>query len=700
VKLWFRLSMYRTFGILVIIAIVGIVWISTLPEESLSREARFLIQLVLVGIPLVLPFLPLLAPLKPRDSAIDDWRTALTHNVRRNWIDGVLADALRDAQFDIYVETKPEQAGRAADYAEYRLPTNTHTINETRKVNIFENVLRLLLHRQNVKSESIHTTAEAVTKAFHDVKGKLLILGEPGSGKTVLLLQLAQRLLEEAEKTTGKIPEKPVPVVFNLSSWAIERKPMIDWLAGELRRNYEVSTEKFARQLIDTDKLIFLLDGLDEVAETHRDDCLNEINSFITKERQLVVCSRIMEYSALGGKLNMHTAIEVQPLSLNEFEAVLRDHIPSADSVEQIMELLNSDDAVRRKAVKPLFANILIATYRDEKPFTKALKQGDTLSRVRTLLIEPYVTRQLQAAPENARFSNLDTRRYLEWLGWQMQYKERTTFYVEELQHDWLLKTDHEYIHNLIVLIIPIVLGTLCCLMYGWEAALFAFGMSAGTLYENPINLFKRLGSPLRKLNSEENAKLIQTSFMMIVMSIFVLILSRDISLFVFFLIFGMIFVFIFWQMSAFNDTTQISEVTKINQGLEQTLISGLAIGQGVTLTFLLFLSIGRLVMGNASYLLNELPAIVFTGVIFSFGMGFGDVTRHLSLRFLLWRVEKVAPRRFDHFLYHARDLRLMRQVGGGFIFIHRYIQEYFAAEWEKKHPELVSEKPAAETSG
>jgi hypothetical protein len=51
-----------------------------------------------------------------------------------------------------------------------------------------------------------------------------------------------------------------------------------------------------------------------------------------------------------------------------------------------------------------------------------------------------------------------------------------------------------------------------------------------------------------------------------------------------------------------------------------------------------------------------------------------------------LWRGERVAPRRFDRLLFHARDRRLMRQVGGGFVFIHRYVLDYFAALWDAEY--------------
>jgi hypothetical protein len=52
---------------------------------------------------------------------------------------------------------------------------------------------------------------------------------------------------------------------------------------------------------------------------------------------------------------------------------------------------------------------------------------------------------------------------------------------------------------------------------------------------------------------------------------------------------------------------------------------------------------------------------------------------QHSVLRFLLWRTGSV-PWHYVPFLDYAAERILLRKVGGGYIFIHRLLLEYFAS--------------------
>src|SRR5215467_4279639 len=75
------------------------------------------------------------------------------------------------------------------------------------------------------ESEHVSTPLPAgtrITEVYDEAGGELLILGEPGAGKTTVLLELARELLNRAEQEQTH----PMPVVFNLSSWRRKRHPL------------------------------------------------------------------------------------------------------------------------------------------------------------------------------------------------------------------------------------------------------------------------------------------------------------------------------------------------------------------------------------------------------------------------------------------------------------------------------------------
>ena len=90
-----------------------------------------------------------------------------------------------------------------------------------------------------------------------------------------MLLELTRDLLQRARDDESH----PIPVVFPLSTWAATRRPLADWLVDELTERYEVA-RKIGTPWIDGDKILPLLDGLDEVAAEHRVACVDAINAF------------------------------------------------------------------------------------------------------------------------------------------------------------------------------------------------------------------------------------------------------------------------------------------------------------------------------------------------------------------------------------------------------------------------------------
>ena len=116
-------------------------------------------------------------------------RQIMLQRVDDFWIEGVLENSLHNEMLlDLRLETQPEAV---ADPWE-------------------------MVVRQPDQPQSILPPDTRIMDVFEKSGGSLLILGEPGSGKTTILLELARQLIERAQAD----PLQPIPVVFNLSSWA------------------------------------------------------------------------------------------------------------------------------------------------------------------------------------------------------------------------------------------------------------------------------------------------------------------------------------------------------------------------------------------------------------------------------------------------------------------------------------------------
>ncbi|OAI20815.1 hypothetical protein A1359_20515 [Methylomonas lenta] len=111
---------------------------------------------------------------------------------------------------------------------------------------------------------------------------------------------------------------------------------------------------------------------------------------------------------------------------------------------------------------------------------------------------------------------------------------------------------------------------------------------------------------------------------------------------------------------------------------------------QGITLTlknslyvFLFTGFIFSLVYGLIGLKVGLFSGLLF-GLIISLACGLGAVIKHYSLRLALC-LNRNIPFKFIPFLDYSAKLILLKKVGGGYIFIHRMLLEYFAGLATKK---------------
>ena len=87
---------------------------------------------------------------------------------------------------------------------------------------------------------------------------------------------------------------------------------------------------------------------------------------------------------------------------------------------------------------------------------------------------------------------------------------------------------------------------------------------------------------------------------------------------------------------------------------------------------------LGGLLFGLSVGLLFGLLFGLFVALLVALDKGGAFSLQHLFLRLLIWQ-KNYAPWNYIHFLDYATDCLFLRKVGGGYIFVHRMLREYFA---------------------
>lgn len=285
-----------------------------------------------------------------------------------------------------------------------------------------------------------------VLTLFEEMGRAMLILGEPGSGKTTTLLELAEALAAEAD--SGQ--DQPVPVVLNLSTWSEKYASLDEWLVEELNEKYQIP-RPIGRRWLDQNALVFLLDGLDEVSFEQRKGCLNAINHFRQTHglAGLVVCSRLQEYLEIGDRLRLDGGVRLRRLTSGQVDAYLAGLGPQ---LMQLRESLWHDPELATLSETPLMLSILCLSYQ-EAPVLSAPVSGKP-ANTKAQVFDVYIRRMLSRQRGRKLFSPEQMINWLSWLAFRMQQSSMSQLLVESIQPTWLPSQKWRWLYRLLVALI------------------------------------------------------------------------------------------------------------------------------------------------------------------------------------------------------------------------------------------------------
>lgn len=315
---------------------------------------------------------------------------------------------------------------------------------------------RAFLPTQTIESQDI---AKEIDKILH-THDRLLIIGDPGAGKTTILLFAAINILMDTSR------EQKLPLIINLATWQTGRD-FKEWYAQSTAHTYSLSLV-FAEELLRRNAVVPFFDGFDEVAEEVREDCLQQMSAYFgdQRSRQLIVSSRKKEYAAVKADAPVYAEFEVQPLSLSQIKKALSENAQTQAADRALRDAVERDEHLAKAVETPFYLNTASFLFgKGQRTWGDFPFRAESAEGRQGELVEIFVEEQVP---------DLKDRKYLGFLAGNMEEENFLVFELVDMQPSWV-KNVWRY---------RLVLGLVSGLSYGLTFAFFL-----GLLFGKSVNI-------------------------------------------------------------------------------------------------------------------------------------------------------------------------------------------------------------------
>jgi len=276
---------------------------------------------------------------------------------------------------------------------------------------------------------------------FAQEKQYLLVLGAPGSGKSVFLRKIGLEILQGKQ---GKFQHNCIPVLIELKKFAVKDINLAAIIAKEFKSCGFPQVEKFTQKALEQGKLLIILDGVDEVTYDNRqqvteaiDEATKTIEHFVRQyhRNRFIISYRVAAYRYLQG----FTTVEIADFDNKQIEEFIDNWFYSAKdqqvrTAQKCKELLKEpgSKAARELAQNPLLLTFLCLVYDHSQRFAE--NRSSLYKKALEIFLEEWSAQKRTHLDQV--FQQLDTQQektLLAKIAWNGLKSNRIFFYKSEL---------------------------------------------------------------------------------------------------------------------------------------------------------------------------------------------------------------------------------------------------------------------------
>jgi predicted nucleic acid-binding Zn ribbon protein len=228
-------------------------------------------------------------------------------------------------------------------------------------------------------------------KAISDHR-RLMVIGEPGSGKTVLLKYLAWAYGWGKLDALSDRPTVVLVELYRLSDPALDEAKLFKALVDTFDRNQFPNAKNLVKQGLEAGTLMLLLDGLDEVNSEVRSHVVGVIRDFLkkcSKCRVVMTCRTAVyedEFSDIADR-----KLEVVEFTDQQMRRFLKAWEPEMQqarkSINQMMAALRERPLIMKLARNPLLLTLIAYLY-TEPAFVLPRSRAEFYEKSTAILLE------------------------------------------------------------------------------------------------------------------------------------------------------------------------------------------------------------------------------------------------------------------------------------------------------------------------